>query len=159
MEGNECYKFSTIKNYIEQTHAKDIETIIDIGANICSISIIMRSYFSKSKIYAFEAVKGYYEIPYDNIKSDSNIKLFNMAMSSQHLFADDVGQYPRNEPVSLRILKGLPEAGPGWAGGSVVVPSDHELITRTGRVFGYEKIPQEVLPITLEEVIKHVMAS
>jgi hypothetical protein len=56
-------------------------------------------------------------------------------------------------------LKGLPEAGLGWAGGSVVVPADHELITRTGRVFGYEKIQQEVLPITLEELIKSVMTS
>src|SRR5688572_30106000 len=126
MEGNECYKFSTIKYYIELTREKDIEVILDIGANVCSISNMMRSYFPKAKIYAFEPVKEYYEFAYTNIKHDSSITLFNMAVSSQHLFADDLGEHPRNEPVSLRILKGLPEAGPGWAGGSVVVASDHE---------------------------------
>jgi hypothetical protein len=159
MEGNECYKFSTIKNYIERTREKDVEVILDIGANVCSISLMMKSYFPKAKIYAFEPVKEYYDFAYANVKHDSTIKLFNMAVSSQHLFADDLGEYPRNAPVSLRILKGLPEAGPGWAGGSVVLPSDHELLTNTGRVFGYEKISQEVLPITLEEAIKNVMAS
>lgn len=154
MEGNECYKFSTIQNYIEKTHNKTIDTIVDVGVNVGDISVMMNAYFPNARIYGFEAVREYYDIARSRTSHISSIVLFNMAVSSQHLFADDLGDLPRERAVSLRILKGLPEAGPGWAGGSFVLPEDHTLITRNQAPRGYEPIAQEVAPITLSEIIE-----
>jgi FkbM family methyltransferase len=153
VEGNECYKFSTIRNFIEISHIKDIEIILDIGVNMGDISLMMNIYFPMAKIYGFESVKEYYEIAYVRTKHINNIRLSNKAVSSQHIFMDDIGEYPREKSVALKILKGIPEAGPGWLGGSVVLPEDHELIANTRRVFGFERIDQEVLPITLKELM------
>src|SRR5713101_7583403 len=154
MEGNECYKFSTVRNYVEKTRQKSIEIILDVGANVGDISLMMNAYFPHAKIYGFEAVKEYYEIARSRTEHLGNITIFNKAVSFQHLFEDDLGERPRQKAVSLRILKGRPEAGPGWGGGSVVLPHDHELIARTRAVFGFEKIPQEVFPITLKEFME-----
>jgi FkbM family methyltransferase len=154
MEGNECYKFSTIRNYIDTTRGDDIKIIIDIGANVGTISIMMKHYFPNANIYGFEAVKEYHDIACSNTQHISSIKLFNKAVSAQHLFTDDIGKEPRRKAVNLQILKGLPEAGPGWLGGSVVVASDHELITRYDRVFGFEKIDQKARPISLDRIVR-----
>jgi FkbM family methyltransferase len=151
MEGNECYKFSTIKNFIEKSNKKNIEIIMDIGANVGDITLMMNAYFPHARIYGFEAVKEYYDIAHSHTEHISNIKLYNKAVSSQHLFFDDLGERPRENFINLKVLKGIPEAGPGWLGGSVIIPEDHMLITSTQKVFGFEKIDQEVLPITLKE--------
>ena len=55
MEGNDCYKFSTIRNFIAASRAKDVETIVEIGANIGEVTLLMRAYFPAAKIVAFEA--------------------------------------------------------------------------------------------------------
>jgi FkbM family methyltransferase len=151
MEGNACYKFSTIKNYIEKAHKKAIDIIVDVGVNVGDITLMMNAYFPHARIYGFEAVKEYHEVASSRTEHISNIILFNRAISSQHLYADDIGQRLREKTVNLRILKGLPEAGPGWIGGSVVLPEDHELVANTKTVFGFEKIAQEVSAITLSE--------
>ncbi len=156
MEGNECYKFSTIRNYIDKAHQRDIRVIVDVGVNVGTISLMMKSYFPHAKIYGFEAVKEYQKIALSNTKHIPDIKLFNRAVSSQHLFADDIGEVPREKPVNLRILKGLPQAGPGWTGGSVVLSDDHELMTSTKCIVGYEKIDQTLRPITLDKIVSAI---
>ena len=60
MEGNECYKFSTVQNYIEQTAGKPIRVAVDVGANVGNVTRLMRSYFPHARIFAFEAVFEYY---------------------------------------------------------------------------------------------------
>ncbi len=154
MEGNACYKFSTIKNYIEQTGQKAIEVIVDVGVNVGDISLMMHAYFPKARIYGFEAVREYYDIARARTAPVAEIKLFNQAFSSQHLFADDWGEAPRPQATTLSILKGLPEAGPGWTGGSVVVPDDHELITRPINLRGYARLEQSITPISLAEFLQ-----
>lgn len=154
MEANYCYKFTTIKNYIEIMQSEKIKVILDVGANVGDMSLMMHSYFPTARIYAFEPVKEYYEIALSHVQHIEQIEIFHRAVTSQHLFADDLGKQRRDEPVNLRILKGLPEAGPGWAGGSVVVPEDHELITRVDGVAGFEKLKEPPEPQTLTEFLK-----
>jgi FkbM family methyltransferase len=151
MEGNACYKFSTIKNYAEKTAQKAIEVMVDVGVNIGDITLMMHDYFPQARIYGFEAVKEYYDIAHSRTAHLGNLKLFNKAFSSQHLFADDVGEFPRTQGARLRILKGLPEAGPGWGGGSMVLPEDHELIAGSVPVRGFERLEQDILPVSLAE--------
>jgi len=154
MEGNECYKFSTIRNYIEKTDHKTIDVIVDVGVNVGDMSLMMKSYFPSARIYGFEAVKEYYDIAESRTAHISSIELFKMAVSSQHLFADELGEAPREGAVSLKILKGLPAAGPGWAGGSVVLPEDHVLMAPGQAPRGYEQITESVAPITLGEIME-----
>lgn len=154
MEGNECYKFSTIRNYVEKTRQKSIDMIVDVGVNVGDISLMMNAYFPGARILGFEAVKEYYDIARSRTSHINSIELFNRAVSSQHLFADDLGDMPRDRAVSLRILKGLPAAGPGWAGGSFVLPEDHMLIAQDAAPYGYEQITQAVEPITLREILE-----
>ena len=51
-EGNDCYKFSTIRNFIARSRAKDVETIVQIGANLGEVTLLMHAYFPAAKIVA-----------------------------------------------------------------------------------------------------------
>ena len=152
MEGNACYKFSTIKNFVEATFAQKISVIVDIGANVGDMSLMMHRYFPEASIIGFEAVKEYFDIAQERTSQVSNISLYNCAVSEQHRFFDDVGEQPRENQANLAIFKGLPEAGPGWIGGSVVVPE--EQATTEDHRFGYEKISQRVIAVTLKEIVQ-----
>jgi tRNA1(Val) A37 N6-methylase TrmN6 len=48
MEGNACYKLSTISNFITATKSKNIQTIVDAGANVGAISLLMHDYFREA---------------------------------------------------------------------------------------------------------------
>src|SRR5262245_25301290 len=151
MEGNECYKFSTIKNYIERTGQKGIELILDVGVNIGDISLMMHSYFPAARIFGFEAVEEYHQIASARTQHIPGVKLFNTALSAQHLFADDVGERPRERIAGLRLLKARPEAGPGWGGGSLILPEDHDLIAGDRAIFGFDKSAREIPSVSLKE--------
>jgi FkbM family methyltransferase len=154
VEGNECYKFSTIRNFIERTAAKPIRVMIDAGTNVGDITLMMSSYFPEARIYGFEVVEEYYEIALSRTAHLPNIKLYNIALTSQHLYADDLGAKPRQQEIGLTVLKGLPEAGPGWIGGSMVLPGDHQMVSRVDRPFGYEKTDRVASPMTLSEFMR-----
>lgn len=159
MEGNECYKFSTISNYIRLTGSKNVRVMVDVGANIGSIAVMMKSYFPKAKLYAYEAVNEYFQTALRNMQQNPDIKLFNKAVTSAHLFYDDLGEKPRPKPASLVVFKGLPEAGPGWTGGSVVVPDDHEMAHPGRPTPGYQRTEQRLSAITLDRVWKTIRES
>jgi methyltransferase family protein/methyltransferase FkbM-like protein len=153
MEGNECYKFSTIHNFIKRTGEPPIERIVEVGVNVGGISLMMHDYFPSARIVGFEAVAEYCELARSRTAHVPQIELFHRAVTYDHLYADDLGACPRSVAAPLRIMKGLPCAGPGWLGGSVVVPADHEMTRRTGGVRGYELIADGVAPITIEEIL------
>jgi hypothetical protein len=138
MEGNECYKFSTIRRYVECTAASPVRLIFDIGANVGSITVMMAAYFPEATIYAFEPVREYFELGRHNTRHLQRVHWFRGAVSMQHRYYDDLGHEPRTTPVALRILKALPEAGPGWGGGSMVVPADHPAVSAASGLKGYE---------------------
>ena len=59
MEGNACYKFSTIRHFIEKTGAPPIRGIVEVGVNIGSVSLLMHEYFPAARIVGFELVREY----------------------------------------------------------------------------------------------------
>lgn len=154
MEGNDCYKFSTMRNFIVGSKAKDIETIVEIGANIGDVTLSMHDYFPSARIIAFEAVTEYCEIAAARAAAIRNIALHNKAVTAQHRFFDDLGERRRGEDAGLVILKGLPESGPGWVGGSMVLPRDDARVANSGEVHGYLKLAQAVTPVTLAEIMR-----
>ncbi len=129
MEGDECYKLSTIKAYLAATGGKPIRTILEVGVNVGTVTLLLHEYFPDAQIYGFEVVPQWFDVAQKAVAGISNITLYNVAMSSQHLFADDIGQQPRAADAALRILKGKPAGGPGWVGGSIVVPEGHPSLT------------------------------
>lgn len=154
MEGNDCYKFSTIRNYVERAGQPGVEVIIDAGVNVGDVTLMIRDYFPAARIYGFEPVREYFEIARARVANLPGVKLSNRALSAQQEFYDDAGRTPRARPAALKILKGTPEAGPGWAGGSMVLPDDHELIARGGEVPGFERREEAVSALTLAEFMR-----
>lgn len=156
MEGNDCYKFSTIRNFISKTGQKKIRITCDIGANVGTVSLLMKSYFPSAKVHGYEAVDEYYQIACSRTRHDADIKMRRAAVTSAHLFADDLGEVPREGPIGLKVLKALPEAGRGWRGGSHILPADHKAITADAPPRGFRKTLQVVRPITLREVVEEI---
>jgi hypothetical protein len=153
MEGNDCYKFSTIRNFIAGSQGKDVDTIVEIGANIGEVTLLMHAYFPAAKIIALEAVKEYCDIAAARTRKIQNVAVHNKAVTAQHRFLDDLGEQRRGQDIDLVILKGLPDGGPGWVGGSIVFPRDEQRVANPDDHYGYLKIDQAVTPITLAEIM------
>jgi FkbM family methyltransferase len=156
MEGNACYKFSTIRNFVSASKAKDVEIIVDVGANVGDVTLMMHDYFPAARIIAFEAVKKYCDIATERARNIPNLTIYCKAVTARHKFFDDLGKKRRHKRAALVILEGQPEAGPGWGGGSLVLPEDDERIVDNTNVRGFQKIDQKVTPITLAEIMKRL---
>ena len=156
MEGNDCYKFSTIRNFIRMTGGRQVRVACDVGANVGAISLLMRTYFPQAKIFGYEAVEEYYRMACANTSPDPSIKIRRRAVTSAHLFSDDLGAEPRARPATLQILKAGPEGGPGWMGGSLVTPCVGSPDAQAGATPGYRETQEVVLPITLSEILDEV---
>jgi len=157
MEGNECYKFSTISNYIRRTGGKPLSLVVEIGVNAGAVTRLLRSTFPTARIYGFEAVKEYYDVARAAFKDDAGVKLHNQAVTSQHRFVDDLGEHPRRKRVRLRILKGTPASGPGWRGGAMALPEGDPALGGPHPLTGFELSDQRVRAITLDELVETVL--
>jgi FkbM family methyltransferase len=153
MEGNPCYKFSTIANFVAAAKAKDIRVIVEAGANVGDMTLMMHHYFPAARIIAFEPVKEYFDVAASRTALIANIAVHNKALTSQHRFFDHLGKRRRRKRAGLVILKGLPESGPGWAGGSVVLAVDDARVVGTADCAGYAKLSQVVTAVTLDEIV------
>jgi FkbM family methyltransferase len=154
MEGNACYKFSTISNFIAMSKAKNIEVIVEVGANVGDVTLLMHDFFPNARIIAFEPVKEYFDVAIARFSNFANVTAYNKAVTAQHRFLDDFGKQRRGKRAHLVLFKALPEAGPGWVGGSLVLPDDDPRVVGATELIGYEKIDQAVAPVTLAEVMK-----
>jgi FkbM family methyltransferase len=155
MEGDDCYKFTTIQNYIAKTNAKPVKTIVEIGVNVGNVTWLMREAFPDAHIYGFEAVAQWYNAAVTKMAGDTGVTLYNAAVSAQHLFFDDLGRQPRESPTFLRILKGKPSAGCGWIGGSAVVPDDHPILSELCEShLLFEQTAQETLAVVLDDFLR-----
>jgi hypothetical protein len=143
----------TIRNFIAGSQAKDVETIVEIGANIGEVTLLMHAYFPAAKIIAFEAVKEYCDIAAARTRKIQNVAVHNKAVTAQHRFLDDLGEKRHGADIDLIILKGLPDGGPEWVGGSMVFTRDEQRVADPEDHYGYLKIDQGVTPITLAEIM------
>ena len=151
MEGNACYKFSTIRNYIQSSGAPPVRLMIDVGANVGDISLMMHAYFPDAHIHAMEAVREYYKRACERAAGVPEIRVFHRAVTAEHVFEDDLGERPRRAPAAVGIWKAVPEGGPGWLGGSQVLPLKRA--AATSRIPGYEYVPDKVRASTLDQVV------
>lgn len=158
MEGNECYKFATIRNYVDLTHADPVRVAIDVGANVGTITRMIKAYFPDAKVYGFEAVPDYAALAAANTRDLDGVTITQRAITAEHLFHDDVGERRRAAPEAMRVLKGTPAAGAGWGGGSLVVPADCSAIARGVAPAGYRLTDDAVSPLSLDELVTDVLA-
>lgn len=114
MEGNDCYKFSTIYNFILRTGAKAISVAVDVGVHVGTVLVLMHRFFPRARIFGFEAVPEYYRIALEHTKHLPKVELFNQIVTAEHLYKDDLGCQRRATPCNLKLLKALPAAGPGY---------------------------------------------
>jgi FkbM family methyltransferase len=157
MEGNECYKFATIRNYIDLTHADPVRVTIDIGANVGAVTRMMKAYFPDACVYACEAVADYAVLAEANTRDLDGVTVWQRAVTGEHLFLDDTGERRRPKRVAMRMLKGLPEAGPGWGGGSICVPEDSPAIAGGAPPRGYSLLEPPVDAVSLNELVGEVL--
>ena len=149
MEGNDCYKFSTIQNYIDRTDGKPVRLAIDIGANIGEVTLQMRSFFPNAQIFAFEPIEEYYHRAAKATRDDAKIKVFNLSVTSNHLFQDDFGDQPQAITNRLKVLKALPHSGVGYLGGSIVTTEEN----MPDMPEAYEELNVDIALITFDDVI------
>jgi FkbM family methyltransferase len=153
MEGNDCYKFSTIRNYIAKTGAPPVRVVLEAGVNVGSVTRLIKEYFPEARVLGLEVARDLVELARANTRGLRDVRILTRALTAEHRFEDDAGTRPRESSEALRLMRGIPEAGPGWAGGSTVVPVSHPL-GANGKAHGYEKSAQRVRPITLDELVE-----
>lgn len=151
MEGNDCYKFSTIKNYVARFGHDPVSRILDVGANIGAIALLAHEYFPTARIIGFEMVDEYWRRAKQATAHIPQITILPQALSYRHLYEDDYGERPRSTACALRVLKGLPSSGPGWIGGSQALPP--EQVNGSTVPAGYSLLEESVSAITLEDVL------
>jgi FkbM family methyltransferase len=152
MQPDRFYRFSAIKKFVRRSGAEPIRVIVDIGVNIGDTLLLLHRHFPRARIIGFEPVLVYFEIAQRRVAAIPQIELHNRAVTAQHLFFDDLGERRRPCEMGLTIAKTLPDAGPGWQGGSLIGPVDHELLDATVSAPGYARSAQAVVPITLAEI-------
>jgi hypothetical protein len=155
MEGND-YKFATIRNYIDLTQAAPVRVMIDVGANLGNTTRMMKAYFPDASVYAYEVVPEYTTLAEANTRDLPGVTVLRTAVTGAHLFHDDLGDEPRESPVTMRVLKGAPAAGVGWEGGSLAVPDDSPAIAG-GSPTGYTLTDDSLDAWSLDEIVSHVL--
>jgi hypothetical protein len=154
MEGNDCYKFSTIQNFVNLTGAKPIKVALDIGCNIGAVTQIMRNTFWHAQVFAFEPVPDYYWAAWGALRNDPRVRVFHGAITACHLFEDDLGTQQRPARLPLQIYQGVPDAGMGWIGGSTIAPAG----TLPDDPAKYRLLDGKVPALTLDEAVTAVCA-
>lgn len=152
MEGNECYKFSTVKTYLAKQDCRPILNVIEIGVNVGNVTLQICEYFPDARIIGLEPVEEYWRIAVNRTAHLPNITLLQKAATYRHRYVENQGRHTHAESASLRICKALPDSGCGWEGGSVVTPASEVEWVLAKRPGCYEVQEASVSGITLEEV-------
>jgi hypothetical protein len=156
MEGNECYKFATIRNYIDLTQSAPVRVVIDVGAHVGTVTRMIKAYFPDARVHAYEMVPEYKALAEANTRDLPGVTVLHSAVTGEHLFHDDLGEQPREDPVAVRVLKGIPAAGAGWEGGSIAVPADSPTIAH-GSPAGYMLTGDAIDARPLDVIVSHVL--
>ena len=146
MEGNDCYKYRTVDRFVRDQNLPPIRTILEIGVNVATVTLEMHRLWPDARIVGYEAVESIFREAEHRTAGIPQIELFHAAVTASHLFGDNLGQYPRVEPVPLRAYLALSTGGPGWPGGSYVGPDGN-------CPHNYHKLPDEVTAVTLDEAV------
>lgn len=153
MEGDDCYKFSTLSRFLERTRQRPVCVAIDVGCNVGEMTVLMRHFFPSALIFALEPIPDYYSESCRALSADVRVKVLCLALTSQHEYADDVGYEKLPAPSSLKAFLGLPHAGPGWRGGSRIRASSEPPLND-----GYAPLDIEVPAVTFNDLVDAVCA-
>jgi len=148
MEGNDCYKYKTVKEFLQRINQPKISTIIEIGVNYGHQTAEMLGYFPDARIVGFEPVPDICEQAQQRFRDRSNVVILPWAVTAEHIYTDDLGTqtHPHEMPLSLFLAQ--PEFGGGWEGSHRVRPPDYQIDPIK---FKQTEIP--IQPITLDEAV------
>ena len=148
MEGDECYNFSRIVAKVRSRRIAPIQTIIDIGANVGSVTRQMCQLFPQAYVHAFEPIRECFEKCVDSTSDlRERVAVYPVAVTARHLFEDDLAERPQR--TSLVMLRALPSFGPGWEGSHRIMPAACDYDKGTHVLVG-----TAIRLITLDEIVE-----
>lgn len=152
MEGNDCYKYRTVQRFVEATGAAPISTILEVGANVGSVTRELAATFPDARILSWEMMDELAAVAREATADCPNVTVETATVTAAHLYHDDLGERPRSEPARLHAFQGLPSGGPGYRGGS--------LAGVAGRDNGphYRERPEALECLTLDEAVALVLS-
>jgi len=158
MQPDEFYRLPELQRFIAAAGAPAVRTVVDIGANVGDLLLLLHRYFPQARIIGFEPVAECFETAVERTAAIDRIEIRQNAVTGDHLYFDDLGERPRPCRMALTIANALPESGEGWRGGSLVGPSDLAILAAGVEVLGYRRSPQPVEPVTLAEIVADIGA-
>ena len=148
MEGNHCYKYTTLKAFLKNSGQPPIRHIIEIGANYGHQTAEMLSHWPEANLLGFEPTPDCLKSVQERFKAHPNVEILPFAVTAEHIYSDDLGQqiHATEKPLSLYLCQ--PAFGGGWEGSHRVRLPDYE----APKTFNKSEIP--VQPITLDGVVE-----
>ena len=62
MQPDAFYRLPTVRNFVRDSGGRDIRVIVDIGANVGDMLLLLHDYFPNARIIGFEPVREYFDI-------------------------------------------------------------------------------------------------
>ena len=114
MEGDQCYRFRAIQQYIKESGAEPIRVALDIGAgervgwpHICGeVSKLMTRVFPQVKVYGFESNRRAFRFTKQNCRPNKRIHLYNLAVeevSGERLVRGMHTKEIKGEPTGMTV--------------------------------------------------------
>jgi len=151
MEGNACYKYYTIRRFVDAQKGPPIRTILEVGANVGDITIEMAKCFPEARIVSYEPVERYAQKARSKTQGLKQVQIRSEAVTAAHLYQDDFGEVPRGGQGPLHVYLGLPDGGPGYEGGSFIAPAG---VASGGN---HKELADTVACKTLEEALNDIV--
>jgi Methyltransferase FkbM domain len=153
MEGNDCYKYQTIQHFLKEADLTPISKVLEVGTNVGNVTLELAKCFPSAHILSYEVIEKYALQARAKIGVNPNIQIELGAITSAHLFEDDLGEKLRPQPIALHAYLGLPKAGAGWMGGSYVgIPNGI-------KTNNHEELNTKIPCFTLLEVMQKFVGS
>ena len=152
MEGDACYRFSTIRNFVSKSGASPVRLILDVGAYRGDVALLARSYFPGASVVAMEADEQWCAVARRNTSHDPHIRVLQRAVTAQHLYRDDFGAKPFGAAKALRLWRPA-----SLEGASLVLADGDPAASATSYTSGYQPSSTPLRPITLSRLLPAIL--
>lgn len=119
MEGNACYNFHIISNYISRSPSNPVPILraIDVGSRVGLITRMMVNHFPQAAIHAYDVLPYLNKFTLEAVHNNPRVTAILGACTAQHLYADNLGQEPqKNELYVNEAIRARPD--PRKSGGA-----------------------------------------
>jgi FkbM family methyltransferase len=122
MEGNACYNFHIISNYISRSPSNPAPILraIDVGCRVGLITRMMVNHFPQAMIHAYDVLPYLIRLTLETVNDNPRVAAILGACTAQHLYADNLGQEPQESELYVNeAIRARPN--PRKSGGASIV--------------------------------------